>query len=41
MEFTDAESNVNDLISEYYGGCCGCYDYDDDVDDDDYYWLRK
>ena len=34
MEFTEAESNLNDLISEYYGGW-GC----DDYDDDDYDWL--
>ena len=24
MEFTEAESNMNDLVSEYQP-CCGCY----------------
>lgn len=40
MEFTEAESNVNDLISEYDGGCnCGDYaeDYYDEEEEYEYY----
>ena len=34
MEFTEAESNLNDLVCEYQGaetgGCLGCLSGDDD-----------
>lgn len=29
MEFTEAESNMNDLVSEFpENNCCGCGDWD-------------
>ena len=34
MEFTEAESNCNDLISEYQGGDCCCYE-DESWDEED------
>jgi hypothetical protein len=34
MEFTEAESNLNDLFSEYTGWGCGG-DYSDDEEDED------
>ena len=41
MEFTEAESNANDLVSEYYG-CWGWWDeeegeLDESEDDGDYF----
>ncbi len=33
MEWTEAESNVVDLIEEYRG--CSCGDWEDDADEED------
>ncbi|CAD8138683.1 unnamed protein product [Paramecium octaurelia] len=33
MEFTEAESNLNDFISEYFECCCGISEYDEEEQD--------
>lgn len=45
MEFTEAESNVNDLVCEYEGGCQLCCEDDEDeeyeADENNNIWLIK
>ncbi|CAD8214670.1 unnamed protein product [Paramecium octaurelia] len=33
MEFTEAESNLNDFVSEYFECCCGISEYDEEEQD--------
>eukprot|EP01022_Parablepharisma_sp_SALTPOND_P021255 TRINITY_DN4113_c0_g1_i1.p1 TRINITY_DN4113_c0_g1~~TRINITY_DN4113_c0_g1_i1.p1 ORF type:complete len:489 (-),score=27.82 TRINITY_DN4113_c0_g1_i1:523-1845(-) len=40
MELTEAESNTNDLISEYQPCCCCCDDYENEEQDFDFIYLH-